>query len=255
MQQDAGPSGLGIFHDRVTGETELGVTFSTGRITSVTCTTGGKAVIVLRMGGNIISRLFFDCGHPFSWPRRDENGDYYQLCVSCGTKYQYDWTHMRRIAPVEDLPKAEDSKSTLRRCGKTSAWTPRERRLKHEVPVEFRVAGTDEWLSGVTENISRSGVLFRSSISLEEQAKLELKFEMPKELTGETPAVVICQATVRRVIANPVSKKQGSTFNVACMVADYDFAEKKLDVASAPAASAPNSGTLVEFTKRQRRIR
>jgi hypothetical protein len=210
-------------------------------------------VILLPMGGNIISRFLFDCRHQFSWPRRDDNGDYYQLCVTCGTKYQYDWTRMRRIAPIDDTPKPEDSKSTIRRCGTKSAWTPRERRLKHEVPVLYRALGSQDWMEGTTENISRSGVLFRSAVSIEAQTKLELKFEMPKELTGETPAQVVCHATVQRVIPNAGSKKQPPSFNLACAVADYDFAEKKIEKA-AEATTAP-SANLFEFTKRQRRVR
>ena len=213
----------------------------------------GDYVILLPMGGNIISRLLFDCRHQFSWPRRDENGDYYQLCVSCGTKYSYDWARMRRLEPIDDTPKAAESKSTIRRCGSKSAWTPRERRLKHEVPVLYRAVGTQDWQEGTTENISRSGVLFRSPVSIDPQTKLELKFEMPKELTGETPAQVVCQATVRRVIESAGGKKQTPYFSLACAVADYDFAEKNSERAQEP-AQAP-AKNLFEFTKRQRRAR
>jgi hypothetical protein len=213
------------------------------------------------MGGNIISRLLFDCRHQFSWPRRDENGNYYQLCVMCGTKYQYDWTRMRRLDPVDDTPKREDPNSTIRRCGRKNAWTPRERRLRHEVPLLFRVKGTEEWSEGKTENISRSGVLFRSPLSLEAHTKLELKFEMPKELTGESSAEVVCQASVRRVTANPGSKKQPATFNVACAVAGYDFAGQKAQTeegtkkAKAVEAAPSQGAMVVEFMKRQRRAR
>ncbi|MDT8068862.1 MAG: PilZ domain-containing protein [Terriglobia bacterium] len=213
------------------------------------------------MGGNIISRLLFDCRHQFSWPRRDENGDYYQLCVACGAKYQYDWTRMRRLEPVDDTPKPEDNKSGLRRCGRKSAWTPRERRLRHEVPVQFRVKGTEEWLQGTTENISKSGVLFRSPLSMEPETKLELKFEMPKELTGDAPAEVVCQGSVRRVIANPATKKQPPTFNIACAVAGYDFIalnpqpQALVDKAKSPESVSSPGATVVEFMKRQRRVR
>jgi len=213
------------------------------------------------MGGNIISRLLFDCRHQFSWPRRDENGDYYQLCVSCGVKYQYDWTRMRRLEPVDDTPKPEDTKSTIRRCGRKSAWTPRERRLKHEVPVMFRVKGTEEWSEGTTENISKSGVLFRSPSSFEPQTKLELKCQMPRELTGDAPAEVICQASVRRVIANPATKKQPASFNVACAVAGYDFEalnpqpQQATDKAKVPESAPSQAANVVEFMKRQRRVR
>lgn len=36
------------------------------------------------------------CTHRFSWPRIDENGRHYQICLACGTAYEYDWRLMRR---------------------------------------------------------------------------------------------------------------------------------------------------------------
>jgi hypothetical protein len=36
------------------------------------------------------------CPHRFSWPRVDDNGRHYQVCLACGTAYEYDWEMMRR---------------------------------------------------------------------------------------------------------------------------------------------------------------
>jgi hypothetical protein len=36
------------------------------------------------------------CTHRFSWPRSGEDGRYYQICLACGTAYEYDWSLMRR---------------------------------------------------------------------------------------------------------------------------------------------------------------
>ncbi|HEV2399053.1 MAG TPA: hypothetical protein VGS27_19060 [Candidatus Sulfotelmatobacter sp.] len=36
------------------------------------------------------------CTHRFSWPRMDEQGRHYQVCLACGTVYEYDWTLMRQ---------------------------------------------------------------------------------------------------------------------------------------------------------------
>jgi len=38
------------------------------------------------------------CAHRFSWPRIDDNGCHYQICLLCGTAYEYDWTMMRRTS-------------------------------------------------------------------------------------------------------------------------------------------------------------
>jgi hypothetical protein len=36
------------------------------------------------------------CPHRFSWPH-SVHGQDYQVCVVCGTAYEYDWVTMRRI--------------------------------------------------------------------------------------------------------------------------------------------------------------
>ena len=36
------------------------------------------------------------CAHRFTWPRIDADGYHYQICLLCGTAYEYDWTMMRR---------------------------------------------------------------------------------------------------------------------------------------------------------------
>jgi hypothetical protein len=132
--------------------------------------------------------------------------------------------------------------------------------LRHEVPVLFRVKGTQDWSEGTTENVSKSGLLFRSPSSFEPQTKLELKLQMPKELTGDTPAEVVCQATVRRVVENPATKKHPATFNIACAVAGYDFQtlnprpQEAPEKAKAPESASSQSANVVEFMKRQRRV-
>jgi hypothetical protein len=36
------------------------------------------------------------CTHRFSWPRVDDKGNHYQICLACGTAYEYDWRMMRQ---------------------------------------------------------------------------------------------------------------------------------------------------------------
>jgi len=36
------------------------------------------------------------CTHQFSWPRIGDDGRHYQICLACGTAYEYDWRKMRR---------------------------------------------------------------------------------------------------------------------------------------------------------------
>lgn len=35
------------------------------------------------------------CSHRFTWPRLDANGQHYQICLTCGAAYEYDWNGMR----------------------------------------------------------------------------------------------------------------------------------------------------------------
>lgn len=36
------------------------------------------------------------CRHSFSWPHSSIDGRDYQVCVICGSAYEYDWRTMRR---------------------------------------------------------------------------------------------------------------------------------------------------------------
>lgn len=46
---------------------------------------------------NFIKLLFGKgCAHRFSWPRVDDKGRHYQVCLDCGIAYEYDWKTMRR---------------------------------------------------------------------------------------------------------------------------------------------------------------
>jgi len=180
--------------------------------------------MIRRMRSDLISGLLSACHHQFSWPRRDDSGGTYQVCVHCGAKYSYDWTRMRRIAPLEDA-ESDTTKTTIRKCGTRKAWTPRERRLRHRVPMLFRAAGSQEWIEGESENVSRSGLLFRSLTQIAVGTKVEIILDMPKELTGEEEARVVCEAGVVRVEALPVTRKnREEAFLMACTIAEYKFA-------------------------------
>jgi hypothetical protein len=181
--------------------------------------------MIPRMRADLIHGLL-SCRHQFSWPRRDETGDNYQVCVHCGAKYSYDWAKMRRVALLDNQEsKLDVSRNPTRKCGTRKAWIPRERRLRHRVSVLFRVSGNDVWIEGVTENISRSGVLFRSSIPLEVGSSMELIFEMPHELTGDDDARVLCEGSLVRVEAVPPTReKKYSSFLMACNIKQYRFA-------------------------------
>ena len=65
------------------------------------------------MSAPLFSRLIEKlCPHRFSWPHSGAHGQDYQVCLICGTAYEYDWITMRRTRRLEDLtdPAAESAR-------------------------------------------------------------------------------------------------------------------------------------------------
>ena len=52
----------------------------------------------------------------------------------------------------------------------------------------------------MTENISRSGVLFRADQLFERETPLEMRFTLPVEINGQPAAVVACRGYVVRTV-------------------------------------------------------
>jgi hypothetical protein len=72
----------------------------------------------------------------------------------------------------------------------------RAQRFGIQIHLRYRLNGGSKWWKGTTENISRSGVLFRGEEFAEPNTPLELSFVLPKEIFGGRPAEVICRGTV-----------------------------------------------------------
>jgi len=53
------------------------------------------------------------CTHRFSWPRTDDDGHHYQICLACGTAYEYDLRTMRQtgrlLETVVEASRAHDA--------------------------------------------------------------------------------------------------------------------------------------------------
>ncbi|MFB3814318.1 MAG: PilZ domain-containing protein [Terriglobales bacterium] len=180
------------------------------------------------MANTLLERIWFTCRHQFSWPRRADDGDYYQVCLECGVKYQYDWHAMRRTTRIEQT--VEDPEATgrkpVRKCSGKNGWHPRDRRLKVESPVQFREKGAvGGWCEGRSENISRSGLLFTVGDNpLPIGTEIELIFHMPAEICGDSAADVLCQARVVRVL----EATKTHPARVAAAIADYTYLPKSM---------------------------
>jgi hypothetical protein len=68
------------------------------------------------------------------------------------------------------------------------------------MPVRYRRPGEQDWHIGTTENISRSGVLFRADDVLEPNTQLEINLVLPVEIAGLAAAEVVCRGEVVRAV-------------------------------------------------------
>jgi PilZ domain-containing protein len=74
----------------------------------------------------------------------------------------------------------------------------RAARFAIQIPMRYRFAGEPHWYDGETENISRSGVLFRTSQPIPRFTPIEMMLALPKEVGGGDDAAVICRGRVVR---------------------------------------------------------
>ena len=160
------------------------------------------------------------CSHEFSWPRRAQDGHYYQVCLVCAAQYTYDWKTMRRTERVEVVAESGTIHRSRTHSEKRPSWTPRARRLAVDLAVRYRGKSTHTWFAGIIENISQSGVLFNGDHVFPANTLLELIFEMPEEISGQKDASVLCQGRVIR--AKDARTKAGAPAQAASII-DYKF--------------------------------
>ncbi len=128
-------------------------------------------------------------------------GEHYQVCIHCGTRFGYDWQAMRRLQRLSQQQDLLLTSSPLMVQKHTNLrWTSRERRVRCQLPVFYRLSEAHPWLCGQIYNVSRSGVLFRVPHSIRTKSVLELILEEPREMTGLQSAQVVCTAVVLRTI-------------------------------------------------------
>jgi len=160
------------------------------------------------------------CSHEFSWPRRDADGQYYQVCLLCAAEYHYDWTTMRRTERVRNEGAESTASSKRRQHTRKPTWVPRARRIKMSAPVRYRVKNLGTWSEGTIENLSQSGVLLLGSQRFPENTLVEMVFEMPEEISGQKNSKVLCQG---RVIRMKDARSEAKQHEFAASILDYKF--------------------------------
>jgi hypothetical protein len=90
----------------------------------------------------------------------------------------------------------------------------RARRFSLRLPVRYRPVGKTGWSEGTTENISRSGVLFRTAEILEVDTPIEMRVALP---VGSLPEMVCTGRIVRTVSPSGYEGRPG----VAAAITHY----------------------------------
>jgi len=102
---------------------------------------------------------------------------------------------LRQIKPKR-MSKAKSGK----RQSKTPGLRPRATRFPVEIPFRYRRIGEIEWTDGTTENMSCSGVLFRAPQLVRPETPLEMRFQLPAQLAGQSTQEVACNGYVVRTV-------------------------------------------------------
>lgn len=78
-----------------------------------------------------------------------------------------------------------------------------DRAPRYAIPISmlYRVAGSPEWCEGQTENISRSGVLFRARNRIDPDTSIEMLIRIPLEVAGDDAGLSKCLARAVRTVA------------------------------------------------------
>jgi hypothetical protein len=167
------------------------------------------------------------CSHEFSWPRRRNDGDFYQVCLVCAAEYKYDWKTMRRTERVERTAPEDSAESTHTRRRSSHVrkptWVPRARRLKLNAPVRYRVKNLGSWHEGIIQNLSQSGVLMQGPQRFPDNTLVEMVFEMPEEISGQKNSTVLCQGRIIRTKETQETKDNPENTCLAASILDYKF--------------------------------
>ena len=94
----------------------------------------------------------------------------------------------------------------------------RARRFALHLPVYFREPPNSTWLEGTTENVSYTGVLFRSPYPMVPETALELRLQLALGTTLNHASEIRCKGAVVRVEPR---KAPESPIAVAVAISDY----------------------------------
>jgi hypothetical protein len=84
--------------------------------------------------------------------------------------------------------------------GGSRTYLPRAERYAIPIAILYRSVGEADWRPGLTENISRSGVLFRADRRLEPNTALEMMLDIPPIVSASQSGSALRRGRVVRAI-------------------------------------------------------
>jgi signal transduction histidine kinase len=91
-------------------------------------------------------------------------------------------------------------------------------RFPIQLPMRYRYAGSFQWYRGVTDDISCSGMLFRGPVAMDLFAPVEVRLMLPRQITGEAAATMLCGGFIARVLD---SEPSGEGVHLAATFTTY----------------------------------
>ncbi len=117
-------------------------------------------------------------------------------------------TLKKKVREVLDAPLPKEVSMSARLAAQTQAagHSPRlspfrAKRFKLQLPLKYRPLGEENWRAGTTENISRSGLLFRAEEIMPENVQIEINLVLPPEIAGLSAAEVVCRGEIVRTMS------------------------------------------------------
>jgi hypothetical protein len=98
---------------------------------------------------------------------------------------------------------------------------PRAERYTIPIAILYRSPGELDWQPGMTENISRSGVLFRAERHLEPNTPLELMLDLPTIVAAPASGTALRRGRVVRAVPPSLLEHRSA---VAAAFVDYQHA-------------------------------
>jgi PAS domain S-box-containing protein len=96
----------------------------------------------------------------------------------------------------------------------------RAQRFSLQLPLKYRLVGEPDWREGKTENISRSGMLFRAEEMIPPNAQLEINLVLPAEIAGLSAAEVVCRGEIVRAVSGETASVHPA---LAAKILQYHF--------------------------------